>query len=66
MYINRIKNNYMYVDKNIVNMFHEIGEYLSNMYDRIYFCIGNSKKSINLENTILEARETAKNLIELI
>ncbi|MBU0278076.1 FAD-dependent oxidoreductase [Gemella sp. zg-1178] len=65
MYINKIENNYMYADIKYSKYIHEIGEYLARAYDRIYF-IGNSKKAINLENTILEARETAKNLIELI
>lgn len=63
LYVNKIVDNYMFTDTKYSKYIHEIGEYLSLTYDKMYF-IGNSKKAINLETSILEARDVAKNIIE--
>lgn len=62
-YVTRIPNNYMYADVKYSKYIHEISEYLEKQYDNIYF-IGHSKKAINLEATVVEAREVAKDIIE--
>lgn len=64
-YVTRVENNYMYADIKYSKYIHEIDEYLSKKYDNMYF-IGNSKKSINFEQTILEAREVAHRVVENI
>ena len=42
-----------------------LSNYLAEEYPNLYI-IGKSKKAINLENTILEAKETAKEILESI
>jgi len=39
--------------------------YIKEKYPNLYI-IGNSKKATNIENTILEAKETAKEILESI
>ena len=65
IYINKVENNYLYADTKYSKYIHEIDMYLSENYDKIFF-IGNSKKAIDLENTILESRDLARTLIEKI
>ncbi|MBF0713587.1 protoporphyrinogen oxidase [Gemella sp. GH3] len=65
IYITRVENNYMYADIKYSKYIHEIDEYLLKKYKNMYF-IGNSKKSINFEQTILEAKEVAHRIVENI
>lgn len=62
-YIKKIKDNYINANIKYSKYINEIDKYLFENYDKIYF-IGNSKKAINLENTITESREVAKYIIE--
>ncbi|MDO4814356.1 MAG: FAD-dependent oxidoreductase [Gemella sp.] len=62
-YVTRAENNYLYADMKYSRYMKELGGYLKNKYDNIYF-VGHSKKAINLEKTIIEAKEAAKEIIE--
>ncbi|MBF0715659.1 protoporphyrinogen/coproporphyrinogen oxidase [Gemelliphila palaticanis] len=64
-FINKIDKNYIYANIKYSKYINEIEKYLSTNYDKIYF-IGNSKKAINLENTIIESREVARYIVEKI
>lgn len=64
-YVTKVENNYIYANKKYSKYIETVGEYLSEAYPDLYF-IGNSKKAINLEHTVLEAREIAKILIQEI
>lgn len=62
-YITKLKNNYIKADVKYGKYIDEIDRYLVKNYDKIYF-IGHSKKAIDIEHTILESREAARNIIE--
>ncbi|MGX7111800.1 protoporphyrinogen/coproporphyrinogen oxidase [Gemella cuniculi] len=64
-YISRIEDNYRYCDKKYNKKINKFSEYLEEKYPNLYI-IGSSKKATNLENTILEAKETSKELLEKI
>lgn len=65
IYVTRAENNYVYADTKYSKYIHEVGEYLSATYENLYL-IGNSKKAINLDQTIFESREVARSIIEKI
>ena len=64
-YISRISNNYRFCDSYYNDNINKFTEYINETYPNLYI-IGNSKKATNLENTILEAKETAKEILENI
>ena len=64
-YISRISNNYRFCDSYYNENINKFTEYINETYPNLYI-IGNSKKATNLENTILEAKETAKEILENI
>lgn len=64
-YVSKITNNYRFCDNYYNENINEFTEYINETYPNL-FIIGNSKKATNLENTILEAKETAKEILENI
>lgn len=64
-YVSRISNNYRFCDNYYNDNINEFNEYIKEKYPNLYI-IGNSKKATNIENTILEAKETAKEILESI
>ena len=62
-YVSRITNNYRFCDNYYNDNINEFNEYIKEKYPNLYI-IGNSKKATNIENTILEAKETAKEILE--
>ena len=64
-YVSRITNNYRFCDNYYNDNINEFNEYIKEKYPNLYI-IGNSKKATNIENTILEAKETAKEILESI
>ena len=63
-YVSRIKDNYRFCcrDNKRIN---EFNEYMRKQYPNV-FIIGKSKKGTTLENTVLEAKEIAKEILENI
>ncbi|MBF0710602.1 MULTISPECIES: NAD(P)/FAD-dependent oxidoreductase [unclassified Gemella] len=61
--VTRAERNYIYADIKYSRYMRELDRYFKKKYGNIYF-IGHSKKAINLEETIIEAREAAKEIIE--
>lgn len=64
-YISKIEDNYRFCSNEYNEEINELEEHLEKHYPNLYI-IGKSKKSTNLENTILEAKETAKIILEKI
>lgn len=64
-YVSRLEDNYRDCDEKYNEKVNELTEYINKNYPNLYI-IGSSQKATNLENTILEAKETAKVILEKI
>lgn len=64
-YVTRLQDNYQYCNIEYSRRTHMFSEYMSQNYPNLYI-IGSSRKAINFENTILEAKTIAKNILEHI
>ena len=64
-YVSKIKDNYRYCCREYNKKINEFNEYMKKQYPNV-FIIGKSKKGTTLENTVLEAKEIAKKIIENI
>lgn len=64
-YISKIRDNYRFCSKEYNKNINEFENYLKEAYPNVYI-IGKSKKGTTLENTVLEAKETAKEILENI
>ena len=64
-YVSKIKDNYRFRCKNYNKNINKFNEYMKKEYPNV-FIIGKSKKGTTLENTVLEAKEVAKQILENI
>ena len=64
-YVSRIKDNYRFCCREYNKRINEFNEYMRKQYPNV-FIIGKSKKGTTLENTVLEAKEIAKEILENI
>ena len=64
-YVSRIKDNYRFCCREYNKRINEFNEYMRKKYPNV-FIIGKSKKGTTLENTVLEAKEIAKEILENI
>ena len=64
-YVSRIKDNYRFCCREYNKRINEFDEYMRKQYPNV-FIIGKSKKGTTLENTVLEAKEIAKEILENI
>lgn len=64
-YVSKIKDNYRFCSKEYNQNINNFGDYIKENYPNVYI-IGKSKKGTTLENTVLEAKETAKEILENI
>ena len=64
-YVSKVKDNYRFCCKNYNKNINEFNEYTKKEYSNV-FIIGKSKKGTTLENTVLEAKEIAKEILERI
>ena len=64
-YVSKIKDNYRFCSKEYNKNINEFEDYLRKTYPNVYI-IGKSKKGTTLENTVLEAKEVAKQILENI
>ena len=64
-YVSKIKDNYRFCSKEYNKNINEFEDYLRKTYPNVHI-IGKSKKGTTLENTVLEAKETAKEILENI
>ena len=64
-YVSKIKDNYRFCCRKYNKKINEFNEYMKKQYPNV-FIIGKSKKGTTLENTVLEAKEIAKKIIENI
>lgn len=64
-YISKIEDNYRFCCKKYNEQINDFNDYMEQNYPNLYI-IGKSKKATNLENTLLEAKETAKEILEKI
>ena len=64
-YVSKIKDNYRFCSKEYNQNINDFGDYIKENYPNVYI-IGKSKKGTTLENTVLEAKETAKEILENI
>ncbi|AME09730.1 MULTISPECIES: protoporphyrinogen/coproporphyrinogen oxidase [Gemella] len=64
-YVNKIEDNYRYCNGKYNKKINSFVDYMKEKYPNLYI-IGTSKKATNLENTILEAKEIAKEILEKI
>lgn len=64
-YVTRLQDNYQYCNIEYSRRTHMFSEYISQNYPNLEI-IGSSRKAINFENTVLEAKSTAKNILENI
>ena len=64
-YVSKIKDNYRFRCKNYNKNINQFNDYMKKEYPNV-FIIGKSKKGTTLENTVLEAKEVAKQILENI
>ena len=64
-YVSKVKDNYRFRCKNYNKNINKFNEYMKKEYPNV-FIIGKSKKGTTLENTVLEAKEVAKQILENI
>ena len=64
-YVSKIKDNYRFCCREYNKRINEFNEYMRKQYPNV-FIIGKSKKGTTLENTVLEAKEIAKEILENI
>ena len=64
-YVSKVEDNYRFCCEKYNEKINSLSTYLAEEYPNLYI-IGKSKKATNLENTILEAKETAKEIVEKI
>ena len=64
-YVSKIKDNYRFCCREYNKRINEFDEYMRKQYPNV-FIIGKSKKGTTLENTVLEAKEIAKEILERI
>lgn len=63
--MSKVEDNYRFCCEKYNEKINSLSTYLAEEYPNLYI-IGKSKKATNLENTILEAKETAKEIVEKI
>ena len=64
-YVSKVKDNYRFRCKNYNKNINKFNDYMKKEYPNV-FIIGKSKKGTTLENTVLEAKEVAKQILENI
>ena len=64
-YVSKVKDNYRFRCKKYNKNINKFNDYMKKEYPNV-FIIGKSKKGTTLENTVLEAKEVAKQILENI